>query len=273
MIDRRGTRRRAPSLVSAGLLSGAALAAAILTGCSAPAAPATPSASGPNLEGTVTVYAAASLTESFGQIADDFEAAHPGVTVVLNFGGSSALAESILAGAPVDVFASASSSTMSTVTDGGLSTETPQTFAGNTLEIAVPIGNPGDITGLDDFADASRVIALCAPEVPCGAAAAKLFAAVEVVPAPDTLEQDVKAALTKVELGEVDAALVYATDVLAAGDSVEGIDVPEAADVVTSYPIVPLSDSPNPEAGAAFIEAVLSDDGQRVLADAGFIVP
>lgn len=252
---------------------GIAAAAVVLAGCAGPAADGarTPSPSASGVTGDLTVYAAASLTESFGEIKAAFEEANPGVTITYNFGGSSALAEGIVSGAPVDVFASASPTTMSTVTDAGLSTDTPQTFAGNTLEIAVPVGNPGQITGLDDFADPSKVIALCAAEVPCGAAAATVFAAAGITPAPDTLEEDVKAALTKVEVGEVDAALVYRTDVIAAGDTVEGIEVPEAADVVNAYPILQLTDAPNPDAAAAFIAWVLSEPGQKVLADAGFV--
>lgn len=246
-------------------------AALLLAGCAAPpAASPTPAPSPPGLEGEITVYAAASLTDAFGAIAGVFEADHPEVTVTFNFAGSSGLAEGIVSGAPVDVFAAASPATMTTVTDAGLADGDPVTFVSNTLEIAVPPGNPAGITGIADFANADLTIALCAPEVPCGAAAAKVFAAAGITAAPDTLEEGVRAALTKVRLGEVDAALVYRTDVIAAGDAVDGIDFPESADAVGGYPIAILADAPNPEAAAAFAAFVLGDAGQSILADAGF---
>ena len=134
-------------------------------------------------------------------------------------------------------------------------------FVRNRLEIAVPAGNPGGVTGLADFANPDLTIALCAEEVPCGAAAIKAFAAAGITPAPDTLEQDVKATLTKVELGEVDAALVYRTDVIVAGDAVEGIEFPEAGEAINDYPIVALKDSANIDAARAFVAYVLSEAG------------
>lgn len=243
----------------------------LLAGC-ATAADSTAdagAADGP-LEGDVTVYAAASLTEAFGEIGGLFEAENPGVTVAVNFAGSSALAEGILSGAPVDVFASASPATMASVADAGLLAGEATVFAGNTLEIAVPPGNPARVTGLADFADPARTIALCAAEVPCGAASVEVFSSAGVTPAPDTLEPDAKAALTKVELGEVDAALVYRTDVSAAGGAVEGIAVAEAAGIVAEYPVALLADAPHRTSGAAFIELVLGPQGQRVLENAGF---
>ena len=220
--------------------------------------------------GTITVFAAASLTEAFTEIARDLEADEPGTTVVLSFGASSALAQQIVNGAPADVFAAASPTTMATVVDAG-DAERPEVFARNTLQIAVPAAAP-DVS-LEDFADPDRTFALCAPEVPCGAAAAKLFATAGVTPRPDTLEQDVKAALSKVRLGEVDAALVYRTDVLSAGDEVRGIDVPEAATAVNDYPVARLTGGPNAEGAALFVDRVLSEQGQQVLADAGFDRP
>ena len=220
--------------------------------------------------GTITVFAAASLTEAFTQIARDLEDDAPGTTVVLSFGASSTLAQQIVNGAPADVFAAASPATMATVVDAG-DAGPPQVFARNSLQIAVPADGP-DVT-LTDFADDALTIALCAPQVPCGAAAAQALAAAGVTPRPDTLEQDVKAALSKVRLGEVDAALVYRTDVLSAGDAVRGIDLPEAAEVVNDYPIATLVGSRNGDAAAAFVDRVLSAEGQRVLADAGFVRP
>ena len=162
---------------------------------------------------------------------------------------------------------------MAQVSDAGASAGKPVTFARNTLEIAVPAGNPAKVTGLADFAKKDLTIALCAPEVPCGAAADKVFAAAKVTPAPDTLEADVKATLAKVTLGEVDAALVYKTDVIAAGDKVEGIDFPEAADAVNDYPIAVLKDASKPSTAQAFVDLVLSAGGQKVLSEAGFQLP
>lgn len=227
----------------------------------------------PAVSGDVVVFAAASLTESFTQIAEGFEAANPNATVTLNFGASSALAQQIISGAPAGVFASASPATMAQVTGNGDADGEPTVFMRNRLEIAVPAGNPGDVSGLADFAEEDLTIALCAEQVPCGAAALRAFEAAGITPAPDTLEQDVKATLTKVELGEVDAAVVYRTDVIAAGDTVEGIEFPEAAEAVNDYPIVTLAAAPNPEAAQAFVGYVLSEEGQQVLADAGFDGP
>jgi len=161
---------------------------------------------------------------------------------------------------------------MQTVVDAGLA-ENPVVFATNTLELAVPAGNPAGITGLDDLARADLHVALCDASVPCGAASARLLDQEGVTAVPDTLESDVKAVLTKVSLGEVDAALVYRTDVLAAGDEVEGIEVPGAASVVNRYPIAALTDAASPEAAAAFVSFVLGDDGRAVLDDLAFGTP
>lgn len=246
----------------------ALVAVAALAGCSAPTPSETATADA--LSGTVTVFAAASLTDSFQAIADAFAEEHPEVTVTFNFGGSSGLATQIVEAAPADVFAAASPATMKTVTDAALTDGDPADFATNVLEIAVATGNPGGITGLEDFADADKTIALCAVEVPCGAAAAKLFDAAGIVPSVDTYEQDVKAVLTKVELGEVDAGVVYVTDVLDAGGAIEGIDVDSAP---VAYPIATLSASTNKEAAHAFVDFVLSDRGQSILKAAGFGAP
>jgi molybdate transport system substrate-binding protein len=161
---------------------------------------------------------------------------------------------------------------MKTVTDAGAAAS-PTNFASNTLEIAVPKGNPGKITGLKDFADASKKIAICDPSVPCGAAAVKVFAAAKITPKPDTLGTDVKATLQQVSNNEVDAALVYKTDVIAAGTTVVGITFPEAAQAVNEYPIAALKASKNATAAQAFVDYVLSPEGQAVLAKAGFAKP
>jgi molybdate transport system substrate-binding protein len=246
-----------------------------LAACSTTAATASAptAARGAALSGTLVVDAAASLTDTFQKLGDEFESRHPGVTVTLNFGGSSGLAAQITAGAPVDVFASASPATMKTVTDASGTSAAPVVFVRNRLEIAVPRSNPGRITGLKDFTDPAKKIALCAPEVPCGAAAVKVFKDAGLTPAPDTLEQDVKAALTKVQLGEVDAALVYRTDVKAAGDKVKGIPFAESASAINDYLIAPLKSSANQKLAAAFIAWVLSNSGRKMLGDAGFELP
>ncbi len=227
------------------------------------------------LSGTLTVFAAASLTDVFTELGTEFERAHPGVTVVdaLNFAGSSTLAEQIVQGAPADVFAAASPTTMQTAVKADRTAADPVVFAQNTLQIAVPAGNAAGVTGLADFTDPDLTIALCAEQVPCGVAATAVFQAAGLTPRPDTLESDVRAALTKVELGEVDAALVYRTDVLAAGDRVEGIDFPEAADAVNDYLIAPLAGAPNPAAATAWLEFVQSRTGRDALSAAGFHLP
>lgn len=228
-----------------------------------------------SLSGDLTVFAAASLTDVFTALGEQFESEHPDVDVVgfFNFAASSTLAEQIVQGAPADVFASASPTTMQTVVDAGLNATEPAVFVQNTLQIAVPAGNPAGITGLEDFTNPDLTIALCAEDVPCGAAAVKVFEAAGLTPQPDTLESDVRAALTKVELDEVDAALVYTTDVLVAGEAVEGIDFPESADAVNDYPIAVLTEAPNPDAAAAWIEFVRSEVGLEALQAAGFQLP
>ncbi|SDT27857.1 molybdate transport system substrate-binding protein [Friedmanniella luteola] len=250
----------------------AALAAAVavsLTACSADAPAAAPAA-GPS--GTVTVLAAASLTEAFTALGREFEAAHPGTTVAFSFGSSATLAAQAVQGAPADVFAAASTATMTTVTTAGAAAD-PVDVATNTLEIAVPPGNPGRVSGLADFADRDLRIALCAAQVPCGAAAEQVLRAAGVTAAPDTLESDVKAVLQKVTADEVDAGLVYTTDVVAAGAGVEGLPVPEAAQAPNRYPVAVLRASRNPTTARAFVDLVRSDAGRRVLRDAGFGPP
>ena len=247
-----------------------------LTACGGSAAgddAAGSSSSAGGLSGTLTVFAAASLTDVFTDLGDRLERDNPGLQVRFSFAGSSQLATQITQGAPADVFASADETQMTVVTDAGLQAGDPTVFTENVLEIAVPRGNPANVTGLADFADPDLTLAICAPDVPCGAAAGKVFRAAGIDARPDTREEDVKAALNKVQLGEVDAALVYATDVLAAGDDVEGIAFPEAEQAVNEYPICTLGAAPDPGAAQAFVELVTSDEGQRALADAGFRPP
>ncbi|MBQ1023635.1 molybdate ABC transporter substrate-binding protein [Micromonospora sp. C95] len=223
--------------------------------------------------GEVTVLAAASLTESFTRIGEDFEAANPGVRVTFSFAGSSALANQIDQGAPADVFASASPANMTTVVDAGNGDGSPRVFVRNQLVIAVPDGNPDGMAGLTDLTRPDVKVALCAEQVPCGAAARKALDAAGVELNPVTLEQDVKAAMSKVRLGEVDAAIVYRTDVQAADDEVDGIEFPESTGAVNDYPIVVLKNAPNKPAARAFVDHVLSRPGQAVLTAAGFQAP
>ncbi|MFF5481940.1 molybdate ABC transporter substrate-binding protein [Streptomyces sp. NPDC012935] len=225
------------------------------------------------LSGEVTVFAAASLKESFTTLGREFEKEHPGTKVTFSFGGSDSLAASITGGAPADVFASASPKTMKIVTDAGDASGTPSTFVRNELEIATLPGNPGKISSLKDLTESGLKVVLCDKEVPCGAAAQKALGASDLKLTPVSYEQDVKAALTKVELKEADAAVVYKTDVQAAGDKVEGVEFPESADAVNDYPITLLKDAQNAEAARAFIALVQSAEGQKVLTAAGFLKP
>lgn len=253
----------------------AALAVIAVSGCAAEPGSegdsAAPSATG-SVTGTVTVFAAASLTDVFEALGDEFSAENPDVSVSFNFGGSSGLAEQIVQGAPADVFAAANPETMATVTEAGLAAD-PVAFATNTLELVVPAGNPGAVDGVADLERPELAVALCAVEVPCGAASAAALAAAGVGASVDTFEQDVKAVLTKVELGEVDAGLVYRTDVLAAADTVEGIAFDEADSAINHYPVAATSESSNRAAAAAFVAFVLSAKGRALLSEAGFGAP
>ena len=223
--------------------------------------------------GTLVVFAAASLTETFTSLGRAFEAAHPEVKVRFNFAGSSALAQQITQGAPADVFAAAGPAAMKAVTDAGLAAGEPQVFVRNRLEIATPPGNPANVTALRDLARPGLKVVLCAPQVPCGAAAVKALDSAGVEVEPVSLEQDVKAALTKVRLGEADAALVYRTDVKAAAGKVDGVDFPEAATAVNDYPIATLAKAPHAALAEGFTRLVLSGRGRAVLTRAGFDAP
>jgi molybdate transport system substrate-binding protein len=221
-------------------------------------------------EQTLTVLAAASLTKSFTQIGRQFEADHPGVRVRFSFGGSSDLASQIRSGAPADVFASADTRTMAGL---GATARHPRDFASNTLEIAVPPGNPAHVAGLADLARPGLKLVTCAPEVPCGSAARAVAKATGLILRPVSQEQSVTDVLGKVSSGEADAGLVYVTDVKGAHGSVEGVTFPEAAGVVNSYPIAVLQDSGHAAVARQFVDFVLGPTGRRVLGDAGFGAP
>ncbi|KJK60045.1 molybdate ABC transporter substrate-binding protein [Saccharothrix sp. ST-888] len=265
-------RRTAISAVAA-LALATGLGACSSGSSSSASASASSSAAAPKLSGTVTVFAAASLQGTFTDLGKKFEAAYPGVKVKFNFGGSSSLAQSIVSGAPADVFAAASPATMKTVTDAKDAAGDPKVFVRNTLEIAVPKGNPKHIASLKDLAGSGLKVALCAKEVPCGSAAATALKTGDVNLTPVTLEQDVKAALTKVELGEVDASLVYRTDVQADSGKIDGVDFPEAAKAVNDYPIAALAKAPNTNGAAAFVAYIQSAEARQVLTAAGFQAP
>ncbi|MEU9093833.1 molybdate ABC transporter substrate-binding protein [Streptomyces sp. NPDC048428] len=269
----RRTRRtlQVAGAATAALLALSACSSSEDTSSAAPGSPA--STSSEKLSGTVTVFAAASLKESFTTLGKEFEKEHPGTKVTFSFGGSDSLAASITGGAPADVFASASPKTMKIVTDAGSASGAPATFVRNQLEIATLPGNPDKITSLKDLTSSGLKVVLCDKGVPCGAAAQKALDAGKLKLTPVSYEQDVKSALTKVELKEADAAVVYKTDVHAAGDKVEGVDFPESADAVNDYPIVQLKDTENAEAAKAFIALVQSSEGQKVLTEAGFLKP
>lgn len=249
----------------------AALLLAALTGCGDIGGDSSEAGSGGGR--TLTVFAAASLTEVFGSLGRTFEGAHPGVRVRFNFGGSSTLARQITQGAPADVFAAASPATMTTVTDAGDASGRPQVFTKNRLVIAVPKDNPGKVAKIGDLARPGLKIVLCAVRVPCGAAAETALGAAGAEVRPASREKDVKAVLTKVELGEADAGLVYRTDARAAGGKVTGIEVPDAEKAINEYPIVEVAEAPQSALATEFIRLVLGNQGRAALGGAGFEAP
>jgi molybdate transport system substrate-binding protein len=269
----------------AAALGSLALAGAALAGCSSSsssaAAAATSSssssgaasASSQALSGSITVFAAASLQKTFTELANTFEQEHPGTTVKFSFGGSDTLAAQIVQGAPADVFASANQSTMQSVEKAEDTTGTPTVFVKNTLEIAVAPGNPKGVRSLSDLNKSGIKVALCAKTVPCGSAAVKALAAAKVSLTPVTYETDVTSALTKVELGEVDAALVYHSDIVGAGGKVQGVVFSTASSAVNSYPIDVLKGAANTALAQAFVAYILSSPSEQILLKAGFQAP
>jgi molybdate transport system substrate-binding protein len=257
------------------ILTIATLAAIAVAGCSSSSssggsAPSASPASSPT--GTITVFAAASLMGTFTQLGQQFDTAHPGDTVKFSFGPSSGLSTEITSGAPADVFASASPTNMDTVVSAG-DAASPQDFAKNTMEVAVPPNNPGKVTSLNDLAKKSVKVALCQPQVPCGVVAAEVFKNAGIKVKPVTLQPDVKSVLAQVELGSVDAGMVYVTDVMAAGTKVKGVTIPANDNASTLYPIATISSSKEKSIAQAFVAYVLSPAGQQVLTAAGFQSP
>lgn len=225
------------------------------------------------LQGDLTVFAAASLTAAFDEIGAAFTTENPDVEVTFNYAGSSDLVTQINEGAPADVFASADEATMTKLIDAGSNRGQPEVFARNTPQIVVGQGNPKAIATLADLAQPDTIVVLCAPEVPCGKYAATILANAKVAVTPKSQEQNVKAVVSKVTAGEADAGIVYATDVLAAGDKAEGVDIPADVNVIAEYPIVVTKESANPEAAVAFLEFVASERGQKILGSYGFLQP
>jgi molybdate transport system substrate-binding protein len=224
------------------------------------------------LSGSITVYAASSLTEAFNLLGLQFQSAHKGTKITFSYGASGTLATQITQGAPVDVFASAAPKNMDTVVTAG-DASNPVNFVKNTGEIAAAPGNPAKIASVADLAKAGVKVALCEPTVPCGVVATSVFKNANVTVKPTASEPDVKSTLAVVESGEVDAGIVYVTDVKAAGSKVVGIEIPAAQNATTEYPIAALKGSKNAALAKAFVDFVTSTDGQKVLSAAGFLAP
>ncbi len=242
-----------------------AVTVAALAGCSGTGA-------GDGDDTTLTVFAAASLQGAFEQLADRFEDEHEGVTVELSLAGSSDLAAQIQQGAPADVFASADTPTMDRLVADGL-VGAPADFATNTLQIAVPPGNPAGVETLDDLAAPDVALVLCAPQVPCGAATQTVTEAAGITIPAVSEESAVTDVLGKVTSGQADAGLVYVTDAMGAGEKVTVVPAPEAAEIVNVYPVATLKDSRYHDRADAFVRFVTGTDGRTVLADAGFGAP
>lgn len=245
--------------------------------CGGAATPQPPSptawASTASLTGTITVFAGSSLTDAFKKAGDQIKATNPATDYVFNVGSSSTLATQIINGAPADVFASADEANMQKIVDAQL-TEAPATiFVTNRLQIAVAAGNPKQITGLADLAKAGLIVVLAAPTVPAGKYALDALAKAGVAVKPASQEVDVRSVLNKVALGEADAGIVYVTDVKSAGARVSGVDIPEQHQVIAKYPIAVVKGAKNPILAKAYVDYLLSADGQKMLAEFGFSKP
>jgi molybdate transport system substrate-binding protein len=239
--------------------------AVLISGCSA-SPPETPPAE-------LTVFAAASLKQTFTDLGATFEKDHPGTKVTFNFAGSSDLVAQLTQGAPADVFASADSKNMTKATEAGVLSGAPVNFATNTLTIITQPGNPKGIATFADLAKPDTQVVVCAPQVPCGSAAEKVEKATGVELSPVSEESAVTDVLGKITSGQADAGLVYVTDATGAGDTVTAIGFPESGDAVNTYPIAVLKDAANAEAAQRFVDLVTGPAGQKVLAAAGFAAP
>jgi molybdate transport system substrate-binding protein len=230
-------------------------------------------AGGQKPSGEITVFAAASLTESFNAIAKQFEKKYPDVDVKFDYDASSNLATQINQGAPADVFASADADNLDKTLDAGTVTPPPVVFAKNRLEIAVEKGNPKKIKRLSDLRKSGMVVVLCADQVPCGKYAAESLSKAGVDITPASKEENAKATLNKVSIGEADASIVYVTDVKAAKGTTGGVRVPDKVNVVASYPMAVVKQSQNATAAEAWVHFVMSKDGQQTLRKFGFLAP
>jgi molybdate transport system substrate-binding protein len=219
---------------------------------------------------TLTVFAAASLTESFGALEKQFEAQHAGVDVKLSYDGSSKLVQQINEGAKADVFASADQPNMDKAVKAGRIDGQPRVFARNKLTIAVPPGNPKGIRSFADLAKEGQKVVTCAPQVPCGSATQKVEKSSGVTLKPVSEESDVKSVLAKVQAGEADAGLVYVTDATSAAGKVDKVDFPESDGAINDYPIAVVKDAPQAELAKQFTDFVLGAAGKQELAKVGF---
>lgn len=227
----------------------------------------------PAVSGDIVVFAASSLTEGFTEIGAAFKVDNPDASVTFNFAGSGDLVTQIGQGAPADIFASADDSNMTKLTDAGESAGEPVSIAKNTMEIIVEKGNPKAVTGVADLAKSDLIVVLCADTVPCGKSAAAVLKNAGVTAAPKSLEDKVKGVVTKVTAGEADAGIVYVSDVKAAGDAAEGVEIPVDINVINNYPMVVTKEATNTAGAQAFIDFVGSDAGQAILAKFGFLAP
>lgn len=249
-------------------LSAACIAALLsLTACST----GTDSDSPSGEKTTLTVFAAASLTEVFGEVAEEFSKSEPDVDVKFSFAGSSDLVAQISEGAPADVIATADEKTMDTLAGEDLLAGQPSIFASNTLTLAVPEGNPGKIKTSKDFAGKDLVV--CAPQVPCGAATQTWAKKNSVTLDPVSEENSVTDVLGKVSAGQADAGIVYVTDVARAGGDVEEVELDGADKVINKYPAATVDASDNKDAADAFVKFLASKEASRSLTDAGFSSP
>ena len=247
------------------------VAAVLLAACGSSGGNASTSRSATPLSGTVAVFAAASLTDAFNALGTSFQGANSGVTMKFNFAGTPTLVTQIEQGAPADVFASADTTNMDRLTADGFTTGTSQVFARNKLQIVVAPGNPKGITGLADVAKPGVIYITEAPTVPAGKYALQALKLAGVTVTPKSLETDVKSVVGKIELGEADAGIVYTTDVTAAGSKVTGVPIPDADNVIATYPIVAVKATPHAAAADAFIAYVVSAAGQAKLQSYGFL--
>ncbi|MGA8994994.1 MAG: molybdate ABC transporter substrate-binding protein [Nocardioidaceae bacterium] len=261
------TRSRGPRLVVA-----LGLVALLGSGCGSDPAPGAPGG-GSSGTGTLRVLAAASLTEPFTTLAQRFERDHPGVRVRLAFDSSATLAEQVRQGAPGDVLATADEATMATVVADDGTVGAPRVFATNHLVLAVPRGNPAGITRFADLDRAGVDYVVCVPSAPCGKLAAAVLEAAGIRAEPVSEEVDVKAVLSKVQLDEADAGLVYASDVATAGELVRGVPVPASGANLNTYPVAALSEAQQPALATAWLDLVTSPQGRTVLAEDGFGTP